>query len=181
MISLGGTRRGVRLEDGFWNALAEIAAHEGKRANAIIGEYAERYVNLGNLTAAIRLGILEDIRKHHKLRPGASDLIIGLVAASPTASFAISGNKRIITYNAAFLTLLQARLSHVASESLSASMKLQLETPLETLMTQLKASPRSPVSTTYAIAMQDRVVKGRVNTVLADPSGQGAIIGFILN
>ena len=151
-----------------------------KRANE---EYSERYPMLDNATGAVRLGVLESLRKRYNERKAARDvkLTLGVVAGSPAPAFALSSDKKIISYNSAFLTLLQARLSPLSSDVIGSGLKLQLDIPFEGLVARLKDDPQNPIVVNYTIVAQQKALRGRMNAVLADPAEGGAIIGFLIN
>lgn len=182
-VTANGSRRGIRLENAFWTSLAEIAGEEGKRVGDLIEEYSERYPMLDNATGAVRLGVLESLRKRYNERKAARDvkLTLGVVAGSPAPAFALSSDKKIISYNSAFLTLLQARLSPLSSDVIGSGLKLQLDIPFEGLVARLKDDPQNPIVVNYTIVAQQKALRGRMNAVLADPAEGGAIIGFLIN
>jgi predicted DNA-binding ribbon-helix-helix protein len=66
-IVIAGHRTSVSLEDAFWDALAELAAKDGRSIAGLIAEIDERRGEAGraarSLSAAIRLYVLERLRK----------------------------------------------------------------------------------------------------------------------
>lgn len=62
-LTLRGHRTSVSLENAFWEAFREIAAREGRALNDLAAEIdAERGTDLG-LASAIRLYVLEDLKR----------------------------------------------------------------------------------------------------------------------
>lgn len=60
-VVVSGHRTSVSLENAFWGALGEIAARRGLSRNRLIGIIdAERS---GNLSSAIRLFVLDELRR----------------------------------------------------------------------------------------------------------------------
>ncbi|MBB4066562.1 ribbon-helix-helix domain-containing protein [Gellertiella hungarica] len=180
-VPVDGVRKGLRLEEAYWDALAELATDLGVKPGQLISRYAAQYGENGNVTAAVRLGVLEGLREREMQRQATMSLqaIIGMVAGCPTAAFALSGGKKVLTYNPPFLSFLQARLSHLSPEALAAGLKLQLDIPFGALMSRLRNEPQTPVSAGYVIATNDRILRGRLNAVLANAVGEGAIIGYL--
>ena len=65
-LTIARHRTSVSLEDGFWEALNDVARSEGKSVAALIGEIDQRRSELQgrhpSLSAAIRLYVLERAR-----------------------------------------------------------------------------------------------------------------------
>ena len=63
-VSVAGHATSVSLEQAFWRAFADIAAAEGVSVNALITRIDRRRGDGGgNLSSAIRVHVLENIRR----------------------------------------------------------------------------------------------------------------------
>ena len=62
-VTIDGHRTSVSLEDGFWTELATIARARGLSLNALIAEIDHAREAPGNLSSALRLYVLEELRK----------------------------------------------------------------------------------------------------------------------
>ena len=62
-ITIAGHRTSISLEEPFWTALADIAAGSGKSIAALIAEIDRSRGADGNLSSAIRVFVLEAVRK----------------------------------------------------------------------------------------------------------------------
>jgi len=60
-VLVAGHRTSVSLEDAFWRELSALARRRGLSANALIAEIDQG--RRGNLSSAIRVFILEELRK----------------------------------------------------------------------------------------------------------------------
>ncbi len=60
-VLVAGHRTSVSLEDAFWRELNAIARRRGQSANALIAEIDQG--RSGNLSSAVRVFILEELRK----------------------------------------------------------------------------------------------------------------------
>ena len=60
-VIIAGHRTSVSLENAFWEALGEIAARQDLSRNRLIGIIESR--RNGNLSSAIRLYVLEELRR----------------------------------------------------------------------------------------------------------------------
>ena len=62
-LDIAGHRTSVSLEAPFWEALAEIAAAEGKSLAALVAEIDRNRDPATNLSSAIRVFVLEHYRR----------------------------------------------------------------------------------------------------------------------
>ena len=60
-VRIAGHRTSVSMEDAFWDELASIAKTRGLSINALIASIDES--RGGNLSSAVRVFILDDVRK----------------------------------------------------------------------------------------------------------------------
>ena len=62
-VSIGDHRTSISLEDAFWAELAAIAKARKLSLNALVAEVDRAKGPLGNLSSALRLYVLKDLRK----------------------------------------------------------------------------------------------------------------------
>ena len=62
-VTIDGHRTSVSLEDAFWSELAAIAPRRGLSLNALIAEIDHTRAAPGNLSSALRLHVLDELRK----------------------------------------------------------------------------------------------------------------------
>lgn len=62
-LTLKGHRTSVSLEDAFWTAFRGIAAREGRAINDLAAEIDEARGTEAGLASAIRVFVLEDLRR----------------------------------------------------------------------------------------------------------------------
>ena len=66
-VTIDGHRTSVSLEDAFWAELSAIAERRGLSLNALVAEIDHGRPNggggPGNLSSALRLHVLDDLRK----------------------------------------------------------------------------------------------------------------------
>lgn len=70
-ITIAGHRTSVWIEDAFWQALAEIAAGQGRSVNEVIADIDRRRPAGSNLSSAIRVFVLDHYRNVAEPRPGS--------------------------------------------------------------------------------------------------------------
>lgn len=66
-VTIDGHRTSVSLEDAFWTELSAIALRRGLSLNALVAEVdhgrAQGEQGPGNLSSALRLHVLDDLRR----------------------------------------------------------------------------------------------------------------------
>ncbi len=62
-VTIDGHRTSVSLEDAFWTELLAIAAQRGLSLNALVAQIDHARDAPGNLSSALRLYVLDDLRK----------------------------------------------------------------------------------------------------------------------
>jgi predicted DNA-binding ribbon-helix-helix protein len=62
-VTIDGHRTSLSLEDGFWDELAAIAEARGLSLNALVAEIDHARAAPGNLSSALRLHVLDGLRK----------------------------------------------------------------------------------------------------------------------
>ena len=67
-VTLSGHRTSISLEDEFWAQLQRIAATRGLSINALVTEIDK--ARTGNLSSALRLFVLDDLRQDAGNRTG---------------------------------------------------------------------------------------------------------------
>jgi predicted DNA-binding ribbon-helix-helix protein len=65
-VTIGGHRTSISLEDAFWAELAQIAEGRGLSLNGLISEIDQARRAPGNLSSALRLHVLDTLRKHRR-------------------------------------------------------------------------------------------------------------------
>ncbi|MBM3649634.1 MAG: ribbon-helix-helix domain-containing protein [Alphaproteobacteria bacterium] len=62
-VTVDGHRTSISLEDAFWDELLAIARRRGQSLNALVAEIDRGRGGAGNLSSALRLCVLDDLRK----------------------------------------------------------------------------------------------------------------------
>ena len=88
-VMIDGHKTSVSLEDPFWSGLKEIAHSEGATLPALLAKI-DGTRERGNLSSAIRLFVLDQVRTNGMLRLTATALMcaVALTASFPTAASA---------------------------------------------------------------------------------------------
>ena len=62
-VIIGGHPTSIKLEDAFWQELTALAEARRLSLSALIGEIDEKRGRTGNLASALRLHVLETLRR----------------------------------------------------------------------------------------------------------------------
>lgn len=176
------TRRGIRLERAYWQALRDIASATRQKAGSLVGAIISQAPDVANTTSLLRvyclqwaLGELDSAR-----RISNPSLVTNLVRASPGPAFALGLDKRIIAYNQSFLAFVQARFSYAAPGPIGRDFRLALDVHLADLAASLKASGNTPTAVGFVVGLGDRRLRGNLNSILAPVMGQDIILCYVL-
>ena len=93
-VMIDGHKTSVSLEDPFWSGLKEIAHSEGATLPALLAKIDGTREH-GNLSSAIRLFVLDQVRTNGMLRLTATTL---MCAVALTASFPTSGVRLVSAF-----------------------------------------------------------------------------------
>ena len=182
IITVAGHRRGIKLEEIYWSCLVDLAAQKQCKLADIVAECEKSIEGEGNLTAKLRYVAASFLRSElssARERSGPS-VIAGQVRACPSPAFALTGDKRIISYNPAFLAFVQTRFARFQQASPAHGLRLSFDVQFKDLVERLKTSPGEPQPAGFTIGINDQLTRGRLNAALASFADQDVVIGFIL-
>lgn len=182
VVTVGGQRRGIKLEEIYWQCLGELAARQGRRLADIVAACERQLEGEGNLTARLRYVATRYMRDQLIGARQRSNLAIvaGQVRASPTPAFALTGNKNIVAFNPAFLSFVQSRVLRSQQPQPARGLRLAFDVQFVDLVRRLKAASGEPQPAGFTIGVQGQVTRGKLNAALAPLADQDVIIGFIL-
>lgn len=180
-INLADGRHGIRLENIYWRVLGDAAKHHGLSLARYIGGIATGQHEAKNLTSLLRVSAarwlvdqLEETRSH--TGPGVID---ALVQASPSPAIALHEDKRIVSYNQAFLNFIQSRFSRFSSNSMARGLRLSLDIPISELAETLRKADGKPVRTGFVLGLDDQRLRGQLSATLGPSPDKTTIIGFV--
>ena len=182
IITVAGQRRGIKLEEIYWSTLVELAAHKKCKLADIVAQCEKSIEGEGNLTAKLRyvaISFLKSELSSARERSGLS-VIAGQVRACPSPAFALTGDKRIVSYNPAFLAFVQTRFARFQQASPAQGLRLSFDIQFADLVARLKTSTGEPQPAGFTIGINEQLTRGRLNAALASFADQDVVIGFIL-
>lgn len=182
-VNAHGERRGIRLERIFWNTLGEAAAAANRSLAQVVGDTAAANAGGGNLASALRVSAarwLADTLAETRRR-SAPETVFAMIQACPSPVFALSADKKIVSYNRPFVAFIQSRFTAADPAEMLRGLRLSLDTPLEQAVASLIRDPAATVFSGYAIGLADRRVRGQLRLTLAPTAQSRIVVAFIAN
>lgn len=179
VVTVNRQRRGIKLEEIYWQGLSDLARQRQCKLADIVAECESSLVGDGNLTARLRYVATSYLRDQLLSARERSNLltITGQVRACPSPAFALSGDKRIVSYNQPFLAYVQSRFQKPAPAQ---GLRLSFDIQFSELVERLKQSPGAPQPANFTIGVSQQLARGRLNAALACLCDEDVVIGFVL-
>ncbi|HEU5068313.1 MAG TPA: ribbon-helix-helix domain-containing protein [Sphingomicrobium sp.] len=180
-VRTGDHRRGIRLEQIFWTALARLAKEEGTTVAQVVEAAETSFPQSGNITSVLRvvaIGWMQRQLAHN--RPGKEeDIVSNLVRASPVPAIALAADRKLISYNAPFLTYVQSQLGLSPSSALPRNLRLILDVQFGDLIRTLETNGNRAIRTGILLGAEEKRVRGTLNVVLAPVQKEPILIGYL--
>lgn len=182
-VNVNGKRKGFRLEKSYWTALEKLSAEAGMSLGEFIGRIEERHRDTRNLSSMLRVFAVESLgRKLSDLRDKASpEAILKGINACPSPVFVLSGARQLRGHNAAFLRYVRSNFIFEDDQPVSSSLRLQIDMSTADLIARLKETNEGFLTVGFAIGMDNRRVRGRINALLAPSWNEELIVGYIIS
>jgi predicted DNA-binding ribbon-helix-helix protein len=185
-VGLEHGRKGIRLERLFWQLLSDLAERRGMKRSQLLRlvlpqDQPDANADI-NATSALRCFVagsqaqeIEVLR--HRLEPGE---VTRLLLAAPLPAFVIDRDKKLHEVNGEFVRLVRAAAGGTERDPTRDVVQLTLDTPVETLFSQL---PRSTDSTAcgYILQVHSYQKRGRTKIVRVPNPLQDRLVGFIVS
>ena len=176
-----GGRKGVRLEQVFWNALNMLSAGAGQKRSRfvarILEEANEQDINAtGAIRSATVASLMEELGRFAPLANPST--MISLLQAGPAPSFALDRRKRLVQANAEFLRYLRSVGGAISGATPVDAAQLSLERPLEALFDELVSGGTTECGISIRFGNRDRRTTARL--LLVPPAPASVILGYVL-
>ena len=180
-VSYEGSRRGLRLERIFWDALKKMAAEKGVTLGRLVEEIAVRQEKPANLASAIRAICLNWLaRGNEELRLLASmRTTVAIITACPSPAFALSAARRISAFNQPFQMLVRRHLPPASGMDVQQEMKLTLDLNVREMLEHLRENMDTPLVTGFVLGLGERRYRGQLRAVLAPTKDTDLLIAFV--
>lgn len=181
-VSADGKRRGLRLERDYWSLLDMIAREQNVSVGDIVSAIEAGGKDAGNLTSAVRVFVARWLEERlRSLRERMSPSAVnGLVNACPSPAFALSAARQLRFHNAAFLRYIRMTMPSEEVDQVERRLRLQIDMNMDDLLRELRETDRAFVALGFAIGINERRVRGRLNAVLAPSWTEDMIIGYVM-
>lgn len=181
-VKAGEHRRGIRLEEIYWDTLNEITQHEGVSLARYMENAAARFPDAVNITSVLRVLATAWLRDRNRELRALTDSgrLDALVQACPSPAFALQEDKRIVAYNPAFLNYVQARFLHFSQVLMAKGLRLSLDVQISELAEALRRAGNKPLNTGFVLGIEDQRLRGQLSTTLAPAADKVTILGYIV-
>lgn len=181
-VKVGDHRRGIRLEQIYWDVLAEMTQRERLPLAHYIEDAARRFPDAVNITSVLRVLVTGWLRERNRELGELTSLgkVDALVQACPSPAFALQEDKRIVAYNPAFLNYVQARFLHFSQVLMAKGLRLSLDVQISELAEALRRAGNKPLRAGFVLGIEDQRLRGQLSTTLAPASDKVTILGYIV-
>lgn len=176
-ITTPSGRHALRLEGAFWDALARLAQHEGRRTTDLIRELLlQDRPESANLSSTIRSAVVKRLlEREAAMAPLAAPLaIVSLMQLAPLPSFALGRSKNLVRVNEEFVRYLRNVLSKTGPVEKA---QLKLDQPAETLFADV--APGKAVECGLSIRVDNHERRTQARIVVPPPFPEPVLVGFI--
>lgn len=181
-LTIDGKRKALRLERSFWAAIEQLSSEANQTQAEFISTALSVADAKANATSAVRQHVLRQIlQSENRMKSMLSiDAVRNLINACPGPAIALSEQRRLQLTNPPFLRFLRISLPNEIPQDATAGVQLQIDMQMEDLFRRLEEGTGQPVSVGFALGINDRRVRGRMNAVLAPCGSERMILGYIV-
>ena len=181
-VGKAGSRRALRLERIFWETLRAVARANHTSVAALVEELAAGETAMAtNLSSAIRVACADwlsgEVESLSKIASLAT--VNSILTACPSAAFALSASKAILSFNAPFQLFVRRQLPFSPTAENKNELRLALDMSLKDVFDRLDASHGNPVSSGFAIGAGERRFRGQLNLVRAPVRQPPVLLAFV--
>lgn len=176
-----GRRHGLRLERRFWQMLGNIAKRNNASISDVVSEVNNQTAERGNLASKLRVHAIETLwNQVERLETKTSIAQIEVILnACPSPAIAISTTSSFRFYNASFIRYARVNLMGSQMDTVDEQLRLQIDMPVAELVQQIKAGEKDLVTIGFVIGMNNRRVRGQLNTILAPCHSEEIVLGYV--
>lgn len=181
-VKVGDRRRGIRLEQIYWDILGDITQREGIPLTRYLEDVDRRFPDAVNITSVLRVLATGWVRERNR-ELGAlagAGRVDALVQACPSPAFALQEDKRLVAYNPPFLNYIQARFSYFSQNLMARGLRLSLDVQISELADALRRAGNKPLRTGFVLGMENQRLRGHLSTTLAPTADKVTILGYVV-
>ncbi len=181
-ITVGGKRKGLRLEKVYWDALQRLADKRSAKRSDLIAEVLSDPQLAGiNAASALRCFLVSQLQaENDSLSRQLGEInVVGLLQTAPVPAFAIGRDRRLISVNPEFAQVVRVVSGNMSADHKPDASQLTLETPVSQLFAELN-SGASSVRCNYLLAVEDRRRRGQAKIVRVPTYATNVLVGYLL-
>lgn len=174
-------RKGIRLEQLFWNVIASAARASGETLAGYVhriaggSESANSTSDLRVAAARFLVDRLEGLRDAQQPRR-----IIAAMQSAPVPSFAVTLDRRIYSCNREFMVLLHSNLARGDEDGALDTVHLSFDVPIPRLLEVLGEAEKDAVLCGFRVSMGDAGFSGSARVRLAPAVGESILVAFVM-
>lgn len=176
-VSTPGGRQALRLEAVFWDAIAQMAQQQSRKAPDLVREMLGQSRPAGsNLSSMLRSVVVKRLLdEKERMAPLASSMaVVKLLQMAPTPSFALDRNKRLVRVNDEFVRYLRTVLAKSGPVDKA---QLKLDRPAELLFAEVEMGTAIECGLSIQVDNHERRTQARI--IIPPPSPADVLVGFI--
>lgn len=176
-INTPSGRHALRLEAAFWDGLARLAEHEGRKTTDLVRDLVILDRGIGsNLSSTIRSAVVKRLLdRDASLAPLTAPLaLVKLMQLAPLPSFALNRAKTLVRVNEEFVRYLRNALSKTGPVEKA---QLKLDQAAETLFAEI--APGTAVECGISIRLDNHEHRTHARIVIPPTISHPILVGFI--
>lgn len=180
-VKVGAHRRGIRLEQVYWDTLKEMTAQNGSGLGQYIEGVANGFPDAVNITSVLRVHVVRWLLDRETgMKPDAGAVNVDdLVRACPSPVFAVERDERITAWNLAFVDYVRTRFPQASNDFLGRDLLLTLDEPAGELIAALRRTGNRPVRCGFVLEAEGRELRGAMSAALASRQEEPAILCYV--
>lgn len=181
-VGTGKARKGLRLENTYWNTLKLIADERNIALASLIEEVSQFETGHRNLASALRVLCQEWSRRKIEELEGVTDdqMIRSIIYASASPALALTSDKRLHSFNESFLRYVTSKFPALAGGFPMKGLRLTLDTQMDILLAQLEQNNNQPIQVGIAIGVNDKRVRTTIKVVRAPYLNYQILLAYVV-
>ena len=174
-------RKGIRLEQLFWNVIASAARASGETLAGYVhriaggSESANSTSDLRVAAARFLVDRLEGLRDAQQPRR-----IVAAMQSAPIPSFAVTLDRKIYSCNREFMALLHSNLARGDEDGPLDTVHLSFDVPIPRLLEVLGEAEKDAVLCGFRVSTDDAGFSGNARVRLAPAVGEPILVAFVM-
>lgn len=181
ILGKGGTRRGIRLENVYWDGLAWLLGGSRQSLGDVVDQAAEQVGDNSNLASMLRVMAFRWMWRRLALTENVYSLenLNALIQACPTPAIVLTRDKKIQFFNESFMAMLKQRLVLGNIAQLSAGFRFVLDTQVDEALQALSTRGKT-ITTGFTATCAGKQLTGQINLAMAPSHQKQMVIGYVV-